>query len=123
MKTKVCKQCGIEKVLDDFHREGKWRRGKCKACINPTKRKKNVKRPLHWKPEAHEMMYKLYESGMSIKDVCVAFGRQVGDKWMPLGEKVVGERISEHLSRYMYNRSEAVISDIQPERRTEIAMR
>jgi len=122
-KTKICKQCGVEKILDDFHREGKWRRGKCKACINPTKRKKDVKVPLHWKPEAHELMYKMYESGFSIKDVCIAFGKQCEDGWKPLGEKTVGERISTHLSRMMYNKTDTVVGETIPERRTEIAMR
>ena len=37
IKTKVCEQCTIEKSIDDFPKNGKYIRNKCKKCTNNNK--------------------------------------------------------------------------------------
>lgn len=39
MEMKVCRICGIEKNIDDFPMEGKYRSGRCKKCRNEHSKK------------------------------------------------------------------------------------
>lgn len=34
MDTKICKECGFEKPLTEYHKNGSWYRGRCKKCHN-----------------------------------------------------------------------------------------
>ena len=34
MSTKTCLQCRVSKQLVDFHKNGNYRKNKCKKCIN-----------------------------------------------------------------------------------------
>lgn len=39
MQLKICRVCGLEKCIDEFPMEGKYRSGRCKKCRNEHSRK------------------------------------------------------------------------------------
>ena len=61
MDSKTCKECGVDKILDEYGRNGKWYLSRCKPCTS-------IARAIYYKNNRKEFLERQKEYDIKNKD-------------------------------------------------------